>query len=109
MPPLPTHAIDPPPAPRLTMSKLGSATRLTPTPRFTANCGSPFTIGAMSVLVPPMSNAIRFTSDRSRAPYRLAAKPPPGSHRTPTAAITTHSSIPTTPPCHHMIRHLHHL
>ena len=78
-------AIEPPPAPRLAMSRLFSAMRWPPTPRPLTSAGSPSTIRQMSVLVPPMSNGIRLSLPeqprgvdgcrRRRRPGRTARAP----------------------------------
>ena len=62
-----TRPIDPPPAPRLTMSRLLQRDAMAADAARRDSGGPPPTIRQMSVLVPPMSNGIRLSLSSSCA------------------------------------------
>ena len=103
MPPASTRAMEPPPAPSVWMSSVGSATWRCPTSSRRSSFGSPSCSSAMSVLVPPMSNVIR-SGARAGAHVTAAATPPAGPESTAPAASRADSPIGATPPCDCMIR-----
>ena len=104
-PPASTRAIEPPPAPMLTMSRLWQGNPLAgDAARSEAICALPSTTSETSVLVPPMSNGMRLAlaEEARRMPAAGDAAGRPES--TAPAASRTESAIGATPPWDWMIR-----
>ena len=84
------------------MSSPGSAMRALATVLPPDSVGSPPRTSAMSVDVPPMSNAIRSRATPGPASATAAATPPAGPDSAVPAASRIASATDATPPCDRM-------
>ena len=95
----PASPIDPPPAPKVTISRLGSAICTPATDLSPDSIGCPSRTTAMSVEVPPMSKLMISAASPSRASATAAATPPAGPDSAVPAARRVASATEATPPC----------
>ncbi len=91
-PPASRQTIEPPPAPTVWMSTIGSLIGNPPTDRSSVRSARPPEIRHTSVEVPPMSNEIAFSTPASSA-TRAAPTTPPAGPETSTSAACSAASL----------------
>ncbi len=103
MPPSSTRAIEPPPAPIVWMSIIGSAMRHRSTMPSVITSGWPSLTSAASKLVPPMSIVMQSRTPCGASCQRPAVGPEAGPERSESAARSATSAGAATPPFDCMI------
>ena len=97
--------MEPPPAPMVWISSIGTATGMPATRASVVMRGAPSN-RATSVLVPPMSNVIRRSTPSCSPTARAATSPPAGPDSTILAALPAASRASITPPAECMTNSL---
>ena len=103
MPPASTRAIEPPPAPIVWMSIIGSAIRQRSTTPSVITSGSPSVTSAASKLVPPMSIVMQSLTPCGASCQSPAVGPEAGPESSESAARSATSAGVATPPFDCMI------